>query len=109
MASSPAEQRGQELQLGQAAAGSARAGRGPSILEPRRQPEQREHPLGVEEEREFAHTASLELEHLYYVGFHFAEQAHPLGEELLRAVVERGGRAKIAKMARSKLALAEQA
>jgi HEAT repeat protein len=52
---------------------------------------------------------SLELEHLYYVGFHFAEQAHPLGEELLRAVVERGGRAKIAKMARSKLALAEQA
>jgi hypothetical protein len=51
---------------------------------------------------------SVDLEHLYYVGFHFAEQAHPLGEELLRAVIERGGRAKIAKMARSKLALGEQ-
>jgi hypothetical protein len=50
---------------------------------------------------------SLELDHLYYVGFHFSEQGHPLGEDLLRTVVEKGGRAKIAKMAKSKLALVE--
>jgi HEAT repeat protein len=52
---------------------------------------------------------SLELEDLYYLGFHFAERGHALGAELLQAVVDRGGRAKIAKMARSKLALAEPA
>jgi hypothetical protein len=50
---------------------------------------------------------TLELEDLYYVGFHFTEQGHPLGEEMLRVVVDKGGRAKIAKMAKSKLALAE--
>lgn len=50
---------------------------------------------------------SLALDHLYYVGFHFSEQGHPLGEDLLRTVVEKGGRAKIAKMAKSKLALVE--
>jgi hypothetical protein len=49
---------------------------------------------------------SLELDHLYYVGFHFAEEGHPLGEELLRVVADKGGRTKIAKMAKSKLALA---
>ncbi len=43
-----------------------------------------------------------------YVGLHFAEQGHPLGEELLRTVAEKGGRAKLGKMARSKLALVEQ-
>lgn len=48
---------------------------------------------------------ALDLEHLYYVGFHFAEIGASLGTELLQAVVDRGGRAKIAKMARSKLAL----
>lgn len=52
---------------------------------------------------------SLSLDDLYYVGFHFTEQEHPLGEELLRVVVDKGGRAKIAKMARSKLALGEHA
>jgi HEAT repeat protein len=52
---------------------------------------------------------SLELDHLYYVGFHFSEQGHPLGEDLLRTVVDKGGRAKIAKMAKSKLALVENA
>ncbi len=51
---------------------------------------------------------SLELEDLYFLGFHFAEEKLPLGEELLRLIVEKGGRAKIAKMAKSKLALAEQ-
>jgi HEAT repeat protein len=50
---------------------------------------------------------SLELDHLYYVGFHFSEQGHPLGEDLLRTVGDKGGRAKIAKMAKSKLALVE--
>jgi HEAT repeat protein len=52
---------------------------------------------------------SLDLEDLYFLGFHFAEEDMPLGEELLRLIVEKGGRAKIAKMAKSKLALAEQA
>lgn len=52
---------------------------------------------------------SLDLEDLYFVGFHFAEERHPLGEELLRIIVEKGGRAKVAKMARSKLALGEPA
>jgi hypothetical protein len=52
---------------------------------------------------------SLELDDLYYLGFHFAERGHALGAELLQAVAEKGGRAKIAKMAKSKLALAEQA
>ncbi|MGH7435208.1 MAG: HEAT repeat domain-containing protein [Polyangiaceae bacterium] len=47
----------------------------------------------------------VDLEHLYYVGFHFAESGAPLGTELLQAVADRGGRAKIAKMARSKLSL----
>ncbi len=49
---------------------------------------------------------SLELEDLYYVGFHFAELGSPLGRELLSVVAERGGRAKIAKMAKNKLKLA---
>jgi HEAT repeat protein len=52
---------------------------------------------------------SLDLEDLYFLGFHFAEESLPLGEELLRLIVEKGGRAKIARMARSKLALGEQA
>ena len=38
----------------------------------------------------------------------FSEEGHPLGEELLKLVADKGGRAKIGKMARSKLALAEQ-
>lgn len=49
----------------------------------------------------------LELDHLYYVGFHFTEEGHPLGEELLEEVVKKGGRTKMAKMAKNKLALAE--
>jgi HEAT repeat protein len=64
---------------------------------------------GVDVAGQLRKDRSLELEHLYYVGFHFAEEGHPLGEELLRTVADRGGRAKIAKMARSKLALGEQA
>ena len=47
------------------------------------------------------------LEALYYVGFHFAEEGHPLGEELLGVVAEKGGRAKIGKMAKNKLSLAQ--
>jgi HEAT repeat protein len=61
---------------------------------------------GVDVGAQLRRDKSLELDHLYYVGFHFAEQGHPLGEELLRTVVDKGGRTKIAKMARSKLALA---
>jgi HEAT repeat protein len=51
---------------------------------------------------------TLGLEELYYVGFHFVEDGHPLGEELLALVAERGGRAKIGKMAKNKLALTEE-
>lgn len=50
---------------------------------------------------------SMELGDLYYVGFHFVEQGHPIGEELLAEVVKKGGRGKVAKMAKNKLALAE--
>ncbi len=50
---------------------------------------------------------AMDLEHLYYVGFHFSELDHPLGEELLEEVVKKGGRAKVAKMAKNKLALGE--
>ena len=32
----------------------------------------------------------LELDDLYYVGFHFAEDQHPLGQELLAEVVKKG-------------------
>jgi HEAT repeat protein len=48
---------------------------------------------------------SLDLEELYYVGFHFAEKELPLGEELLTEVGARGGRKKIARMAKNKLDL----
>lgn len=48
---------------------------------------------------------ALEPDHLYYVGFHFAEDDHPLGPELLELVVERAGRTKVGKMARNKLGL----
>jgi HEAT repeat protein len=48
---------------------------------------------------------SLELDVLYYVGFHFAEAKSPLGEELLEEVVKKGGRTKVGKMAKNKLAL----
>ncbi len=49
---------------------------------------------------------SIGLEELYYVGFHFVEEGHPLGEELLAEVVDEGGRKKIARMAKNKLDLA---
>ena len=49
---------------------------------------------------------NLELEALYYLGFHLIEQGHPAGEDLLRSVLDKGGRRKIAKMARNKLHLA---
>ncbi len=48
---------------------------------------------------------TLELGDLYYVGFHFAERRHPLGVELLEEVAEKGGRTKLGKMAKNKLAL----
>ncbi len=48
---------------------------------------------------------SLELDVLYYVGFHFAEAKKPVGEELLEDVVKRGGRTKVGKMAKNKLSL----
>lgn len=47
----------------------------------------------------------LDLDQLFYVGFHFAEQRSPLGRELLEAVVEKAGRTKLGKMAKNKLKL----
>jgi HEAT repeat protein len=47
----------------------------------------------------------LGIEDLFYVGFHFAELGHPVGEDLLETVVKKGGRSKLAKMAKNKLAL----
>ena len=49
---------------------------------------------------------ALEMDHLYYAGFHFAELGHPLGEELLGHVVKQAGRTKIGKAAKNKLGLA---
>lgn len=49
---------------------------------------------------------ALTAEDLYYVGFHFAEEDHPLGDELLQHVVKAGPRTKLAKMAKNKLKLA---
>ena len=56
--------------------------------------------------REAPQGPGVDLDHLYYVGFHFTELDHPVGEELLEEVVKKGGRAKVAKMAKNKLALA---
>jgi hypothetical protein len=61
---------------------------------------------GVDVAARLRSDRSLDLEHLFYVGFHWAERRHPMGEALLRTVVAKGGRAKIAKMAAAKLALA---
>lgn len=52
---------------------------------------------------------AIDLETLYYLGFHFIEEDHPAGEELLEQVVAKGGRKKIAKMAKNKLELAGRA
>ncbi len=51
---------------------------------------------------------ALTLDHLYYVGFHFAEDGHPLGLELLAWVVEKGGKTKLGRAAKNKLALASK-
>ncbi|MFW6031289.1 MAG: HEAT repeat domain-containing protein [Myxococcota bacterium] len=48
---------------------------------------------------------SIGLDEMYYAGFHFAEKGHPLGEELLAQVKAKGGRKKIARMAKNKLDL----
>src|SRR5262249_54898871 len=50
---------------------------------------------------------SLKLDHLYYVGFHFAELGHPLGGDLLEEVAKKGGRTKLGKRAKNKLALVD--
>jgi HEAT repeat protein len=51
---------------------------------------------------------SLAPEDLYYVGFHFVEEEQPLGDDLLTHVVDEGGRGKVAKMAKNKLALSSR-
>jgi len=49
---------------------------------------------------------NIGVEPMYYVGFHFAEEGVPLGEELLAQVVEKAGRTKIGRAAKNKLHLA---
>ena len=48
---------------------------------------------------------ALELDHLYYVGFHFVEEGHSLGDDLLEHVVKKGGKTKVAKAAKNTLSL----
>lgn len=49
---------------------------------------------------------SVTLEEKYYLGFHYIEQDHPLGEEMLHDVIKKAGRTKIGKAAKNKLDLA---
>jgi hypothetical protein len=49
---------------------------------------------------------SIDMEAVYYVGFHFSERREPIGADLLRVVIEKEGRTKLAKMAKSKLGIA---
>ncbi|MBP9111532.1 MAG: HEAT repeat domain-containing protein [Polyangiaceae bacterium] len=51
---------------------------------------------------------AITLEDLYTVGFHFVEDGISAGGDLLEEVVNKGGRAKIAKMAKNKLQLSER-
>lgn len=64
---------------------------------------------GFDVGRALRRDKSLSPEHLYYVAFHFAEQRHPLGEELLSEVTARSPRSKLGKMAKNKLALVQRA
>ncbi len=58
---------------------------------------------GFDLSRALRKDRNLDLEHLYYVGFHLVEAGHPAGRELLEDVRARGGRAKVARMAKTKL------
>jgi len=49
---------------------------------------------------------SVTLEEKYYLGFHYIEQDHPLGEEMLHDVIKKAGRTKIGNAAKNKLDLA---
>jgi hypothetical protein len=48
---------------------------------------------------------TVDLDARFYLGFHFVEKGEALGEDLLTEVIEKGGRTKIAKMAKNKLKL----
>lgn len=61
---------------------------------------------GFDLSRALRKDRNLDLEHLYYVGFHLVERGYGgVGRELLEDVRVRGGRAKVARMARNKLDL----
>ena len=60
---------------------------------------------GYDVSRALKKDRGLDLEQLYYVGFHFSEEGEPLGAELLEEVVKKAGRTKVGKMAKNKLAL----
>jgi hypothetical protein len=46
---------------------------------------------------------SLDVDQRYQIGFHFAEQQHQLGEEILTAIAQTPGRSKVVQMAKAKL------
>lgn len=52
---------------------------------------------------------SITDEQLFYLGFHFAEEGDPIGEQLLSEVVARSPRSKIGKAAKNKLKLEAEA
>lgn len=52
---------------------------------------------------------ALGNEELFYVGFHFIEDDHPIGEELLGEIVKKSPRTKLGKAAKNKLKLAASA
>jgi hypothetical protein len=50
-----------------------------------------------------AQDRALDLERRYQIGFHLAERHHPAADDILAAVADAAGRAKIGQMARAKL------
>ncbi len=58
---------------------------------------------GFDLSRALRKDRNLDLEHLYYVGYHLLERGHAAGRELLEDVRARGGRARVARLAKSKL------
>lgn len=64
---------------------------------------------GVDVATRLKKERSLDLEAFYYIGFHFIERQHLLGEDMLALVVEKAGRTKLGKMAKNKLSLAARA
>jgi len=58
---------------------------------------------GFDVSRALRKDRNLDLEHIYYVGCHLADAGLPAGRELLDDVRARGGRARVARLAKAKL------